>query len=68
MNNKGLFLSILVLFAFIFLALTREYWQALAKYIFFGLIAVIIIRPLGLYLGDVLRRMVEKNKNNLRGS
>lgn len=66
MNNKGLFLSILlVVCAFIFLALTREYWQALAKYIFFGLIAVIIIRPLGLYLGEVLRRMVEKNKSNM---
>lgn len=64
MNKKGLFLSILFAFAFILFVLTREHWQALAKYLFFALIAGIVIRPLGLYVGDFLRRMAEKDKSN----
>jgi hypothetical protein len=61
MNIKWMIFAIVFLVAGGIFALTPELRQAVAKYALFCLIAAVVIRPIGLALGNFVSRVFKKD-------
>jgi hypothetical protein len=62
MNSRWIFVIVAIMACFALFLLPNELRQAIARYVFFCFIASLVIKPLGLYLGKMLRWMVGKER------
>jgi putative Mn2+ efflux pump MntP len=55
------FAVVAVVVGFTFSTLTSELRQEVAKYVIFGFLAAALIKPIGLTIGNFLRKLIKKN-------
>jgi len=61
MNAKWLLVAIVIIAGIGLFTLTEGQREAVAKYIFFCLITSIVIKPVGLLLGNLIGRMINRD-------
>lgn len=61
MNGKWWFFAIVLILGVGLFSLSEGQREAVAKYVFFCLITAVVIKPIGLVLGNLIGRIVNRD-------